>query len=105
MKRLPFLAFAVLMTTAAQAQAQPQPVPQPLGLPDPQDTAWPGTITLIVDATDVDRHIVTVQESIPVQPGGLTLLYPRFIPGEHGPSGPLTDLRGSHKCGTTVSQV
>lgn len=94
MKRLSFLAFAVLMTTAAQVQAQPQPVPQPPGLPDPQDIAWPGTITLVVDATDVDRHIVTVQETIPVQPGGLTLLYPRFIPGEHGPSGPLGDLAG-----------
>jgi predicted metalloprotease with PDZ domain len=32
--------------------------------------------------------------SIPVQPGPLTLLYPQWLPGNHGPSGPLTQLAG-----------
>ena len=32
--------------------------------------------------------------TIPVQPGPLTLLYPEWIPGEHGPTGPITDLAG-----------
>jgi predicted metalloprotease with PDZ domain len=32
--------------------------------------------------------------SIPVKPGPLTLLYPQWLPGNHGPSGPLTQLAG-----------
>ncbi len=32
--------------------------------------------------------------SIPVQPGPLTLVYPKWIPGEHGPTGPIDDLAG-----------
>jgi predicted metalloprotease with PDZ domain len=31
---------------------------------------------------------------IPVQPGPLTLVYPKWIPGEHGPTGPIDDLAG-----------
>src|SRR5207253_1880304 len=31
---------------------------------------------------------------IPAQPGPLTLYYPKWIPGEHGPNGPITDLAG-----------
>jgi predicted metalloprotease with PDZ domain len=32
--------------------------------------------------------------AIPVQPGPLTLVYPKWIPGEHGPTGPIDDLAG-----------
>ena len=32
--------------------------------------------------------------SIPVQPGPLTLVYPQWIPGEHGPTGPIDNLAG-----------
>ena len=32
--------------------------------------------------------------SIPVQPGPLTLIYPKWIPGEHGPTGPIDNLAG-----------
>jgi predicted metalloprotease with PDZ domain len=31
---------------------------------------------------------------IPAAPGPLTLLYPKWIPGEHGPTGPITNLVG-----------
>src|SRR5262249_19624509 len=44
-------------------------------VPAPQDTPFAGAITLKVDATDVDRHLFSVRESIPVKPGALTLLY------------------------------
>src|SRR5205085_1005207 len=30
--------------------------------------------------------------SIPVEPGPLTLVYPKWIPGEHGPTGPIDNL-------------
>ncbi len=31
---------------------------------------------------------------MPVEPGPLTLLYPKYLPGEHGPTGPIADLAG-----------
>ena len=49
-------------------------------------------IVLVVDATDAPRRIFHVRESIPVSPGPLTLAYPKWIPGEHGAEGPVTDL-------------
>ena len=53
-----------------------------------------GTITLAVDAREVDRKIFHARETIPANPGRLTLVYPKWIPGEHGPTGPITDLVG-----------
>lgn len=35
-----------------------------------------------------------VQETLPVQPGLLTLLYPEWIPGNHSPTGPIPALAG-----------
>ena len=35
-----------------------------------------------------------VRESIPAAGGPVTLAYPKWIPGEHGPTGPITDLVG-----------
>lgn len=60
----------------------------------PQDSAYPGVISLKVDATDVGRHIFSVRESIPVKAGGLTLLYPQWLPGNHAPRGPIDGLAG-----------
>lgn len=51
-------------------------------------------MTLNVDATDAARNIVHTKLSIPVRPGPLTLLYPKWIPGEHSPTGPINDLVG-----------
>ncbi len=53
-----------------------------------------GAITLTVDATEAPRAIVHAKEEIPVAAGPLTLVYPKWIPGEHGPTGPVTDLTG-----------
>jgi len=52
------------------------------------------TITLAVDATDAPRKILHAKMTIPVQPGALTLVYPQWIPGEHGPTGPIVDFAG-----------
>src|SRR5277367_1298611 len=52
------------------------------------------TITLSVDASDAARRMFHAQLRIPAKPGTLTLYYPKWIPGEHGPTGPITDLTG-----------
>jgi predicted metalloprotease with PDZ domain len=51
-------------------------------------------ITIALDATDAPRKILHAHLRIPAKPGPLTLLYPKWIPGEHGPTGPITDLAG-----------
>ena len=49
-------------------------------------------ITLQLDATDTARKILHARLEIPAKPGELTLVYPKWIPGEHGPTGPINDL-------------
>jgi len=66
------LGFALLAAPAASA---PQPVE-----------------TVAIDATDVARGIVHAKLSIPARPGPMTLVYPKWIPGEHSPAGPITEL-------------
>jgi len=52
------------------------------------------TISLTVDATQTAEKILHVHLVMPVKPGPLTLYYPKWIPGEHGPDGPIADLTG-----------
>lgn len=47
-----------------------------------------------VDATHAPEKILHAQLEIPVAPGPLKLVYPKWIPGEHGPTGPIVDLTG-----------
>ena len=51
-------------------------------------------ITLSVDATEAPRKLFHARMTIPVSPGPLTLVYPKWIPGEHGPTGPIVNLAG-----------
>jgi predicted metalloprotease with PDZ domain len=50
------------------------------------------TMTLVVDETQAFRRIAFVHEQIRVEPGPLALAYPRWIPGEHGPTGPIENF-------------
>jgi predicted metalloprotease with PDZ domain len=80
------LASALLLATAGALHAQ---------VPAPQDTPYaPGAIVLEVDATDTAQRIFRVKQTIPVAPGPLTLLYPQWLPGNHGPRGPIDKLAG-----------
>lgn len=96
---LPATALAALTAcvcplASSQEIRQPQPVPLPPPIAAPRDVAYPGTIELSVDATDVQRRIVSVHEKIPVQAGEITLLYPQWIPGNHSPTGPISKISG-----------
>ncbi|GAA0652346.1 M61 family metallopeptidase [Brevundimonas lenta] len=88
-------ATALLLGSApALAQVGTPALPVALApIPEPRDTAYPGVIGIQVDATDIDRRIVSVKQTIPVAaPGPLVLLYPQWIPGNHGPVGPVDDV-------------
>src|SRR5277367_2827867 len=52
------------------------------------------TIKISVDASEAPRKIFHAKLAIPAQPGTLTLYYPKWIPGEHAPDGPIDDLTG-----------
>jgi predicted metalloprotease with PDZ domain len=52
------------------------------------------TIVISVDASEAPRKIFHAQLTIPAVAGTLTLCYPKWIPGEHGPTGPIEDLAG-----------
>ena len=58
------------------------------------DQPYPGTLKLDVDLRDAARKIFSVEETIPVQAGKLALSYPKWIPGEHSPSGPIEGVTG-----------
>ena len=51
-------------------------------------------ITLNVDLRDAPKKILHATEEIPVSAGANTLVYPKWIPGEHMPSGPIDDMAG-----------
>ncbi|MGB6483811.1 MAG: hypothetical protein WBE86_10035 [Candidatus Acidiferrales bacterium] len=60
----------------------------------PAAFAQSGEIQLTVDATQVPLGLVKTHMVMPVQPGPLTLYYPKWIPGEHGPDGPISNVTG-----------
>src|SRR5258708_6311597 len=67
-----------------------QSVTRKPGVDSPAATA----ITLSVDATEAPRKLFHARMTLPVSPGPLTLVYPEWIPGEHGPTGPIVNLAG-----------
>ena len=85
---------AATTTAYAQDSAGPQPVPLPPPVVAPADTAYSGTISLIVDITNITDRVINVHETIPVTGGEITLLYPEWLPGTHSPSNPLVNMAG-----------
>src|SRR5215469_13893446 len=51
-------------------------------------------IVVTVDATRTPQKLLHTHLVMPVKPGPLTLYYPKWIPGEHGPDGPIANLTG-----------
>ena len=82
--RLLCLALGSLLAATASAQEVPQP----------RDVPYPGTIKLEVDATNLAQRIFRVRQTIPVQAGPLTLLYPMWVPGGHSPRNSIDKIAG-----------
>jgi predicted metalloprotease with PDZ domain len=53
-------------------------------------------VKLQVDLRDAPRRIYHSRMEFSVKPGALTLVYPKWIPGEHAPNGPIVDVTGVH---------
>ncbi|HEY1889764.1 MAG TPA: hypothetical protein VGG63_05120 [Steroidobacteraceae bacterium] len=54
----------------------------------------PGPVALTVRLPDPGQRIFDVHEVMPVRPGSLTLYYPKWLPGDHAPDGPIGDMMG-----------
>ena len=54
------------------------------------------TIHLHVDLTDAPRNIYHAHLQVPVHAGPMSLVFPKWIPGNHRPSGPIGGLTGIH---------
>ena len=91
---LPFL----LASPAAVAQnSAPQPLPiVPTHSRRARDVAYPGTMQLEVDATDIARIDLqgARRPSRSPQPGRMTLQVPQWLPGHHGPDGEIDKIAG-----------
>jgi predicted metalloprotease with PDZ domain len=74
LRPLPGLALAASLSLHAQTSSNP--------------------IRITADLTDAPRKMIHARMTIPVQPGPLTLLYAKWIPGEHMPDGPIDNLAG-----------
>lgn len=75
------------LATAADAAAPTIPVPG--------DVDFPGVVQLRVDASDIEHRVFRIRQTLPVAaPGPLTLLYPRWLPGNHSTTGPIEMLAG-----------
>ena len=81
MKRLSLLAgiLALVASVACAAGAPP---------------GAPGPVALTVSLPDPGQKLLYVHEVMPVEPGALTLYYPKWIPGDHSPDGPIGDIMG-----------
>ena len=87
---------AVSLLVGAPALAQIQPAAASPAIEAPRDVPYAaGPIQIIVDATDNDRRIFEVRETLPVDRSGpLTLHYPAWLPGNHAPRGPIEQMAG-----------
>lgn len=96
--RTTLLTAALLAATATPAFAQnstPHPVPFVDTIPAARDVPYPGTMELRIDATNTQQGIFRVRQTIPVAKSGpMVLLYPKWIPGKHGPRGEIEKLAG-----------
>ncbi len=90
------VALVPLLSLSGPALAKPMPAAPAPEIEAARDVPYAaGSIKLAVDATDNDRRIFTVQETLPVSEAGpLTLFYPAWLPGNHAPRGAIEQLAG-----------
>jgi predicted metalloprotease with PDZ domain len=76
--RSSLLAAATLLSTAALASSVQAQAP----------------IRITADLSEAPRRLYHAEIDIPVKPGALTLTTPKWIPGNHRPTGPVEDITG-----------
>ena len=77
-------ACAVSILCCAQASASARP----------KDAPYPGVLSIHMDLRDAPHRIYRMHETIPVQPGPLTLYYPKWPLPDHAPDGSIANIAG-----------
>jgi predicted metalloprotease with PDZ domain len=94
-----FLPLALIATASSAQTPKSAPLPLPLEnlIPAARDIPYPGTMAIRVDATDTVQGVLKVEQTIPLPAdakGRFTLLFPKWLPGKHGPRGEIEKLAG-----------
>jgi len=79
---------------AANASPGPNSSASTVPIAAPKDRPYAGEIRLKVDASDLERRIVRVHETLSGIGTDTVLLYPKWLPGTHAPEGPIDRLAG-----------
>jgi predicted metalloprotease with PDZ domain len=64
------------------------------GIAQTQANAAAGAVELTVRMPHPEQKLLYVHEVMPVEAGPLTLYYPKYIPGDHSPDGPIGTMMG-----------
>jgi predicted metalloprotease with PDZ domain len=86
--------YCVTSFAAANASSGPSPIAPAEPIAAPKDRAYAGEIRLAVDASDLERRVVRVHETLSGVRPDTVLLYPKWLPGTHAPEGPIDRLAG-----------
>jgi len=54
--------------------------------------AFMTALTLLVDAREAPRNVLHDKLTVPISGGPVTLVFPKWVPGEHAPANPVVDL-------------
>jgi len=82
--RLHLFSIAALLSSCTLMRSAEAARPQPAAR----------SMSLDVDLTEAPRRLFHARQRIAAPAGTLALVFPKWIPGEHGPTGPITDLAG-----------
>ncbi|MDE2482596.1 MAG: M61 family peptidase [bacterium] len=85
-RAFPTALLAVFLVAAGSARAHAAPALEP------SLATQVNPMTVVLDERTAPRGFAYTHMTIPVKPGPFTLDYPEWIPGEHGPTGPLHDM-------------
>jgi predicted metalloprotease with PDZ domain len=80
----PRFACSIFLIAAALAASQPLQAQKPAQ----------SAIQIVADLSDTPRKLFHAEVDIPVTEGPVTLTTPKWIPGTHGPNGPVNSITG-----------
>ena len=94
MRAMRWTVLAVALMTAGGAVATPAPVTVDARGVEISSAAYPGTIKLEIDATNLSQRVFAVRQTVPVSAGERRFHYPAWLPGNHSPTGQIEKLAG-----------
>jgi len=92
MRGLQWTVLALALMGAGGVQATPAAVTVDARGVEISQAAYPGTIRLELDATNLGQRVFSVRQTVPVSAGERRFHYPAWLPGNHSPTGQIEKL-------------